>query len=53
MGFDEVVGVWIGKVIEFDLEGVFEFDVEVWVKDMCEKLFVNIVIESYCVELVV
>ena len=52
MGFDEVAGARIGKVIELDLEGVSESDAEARVKDMCEKLLANTVIESYRVELV-
>lgn len=52
MGFDEVQGARIGKVIELDLDGVAEADAEARVKDMCEKLLANTVIESYRVELV-
>ena len=52
MGFDEVAGARIGKVIELDLEGVSKADAEARVKDMCEKLLANTVIESYRVELV-
>lgn len=48
LGFDGVEGVCQGKVIELDLVDGISEDV---VKDMCEKLFVNIVIESYLVEL--
>ena len=48
MGFSGVQGVRQGKVIELDLadgtgEGV--------VRDMCEKLLANTVIESYRIEL--
>jgi len=52
MGFDEVAGARIGKVIELDLDGVSEVDAESRVKDMCEKLLANTVIESYRVELI-
>ena len=52
MGFDEVAGARIGKVIELDLEGVSKADAEARVKDMCEKLLANTVIESYRVELI-
>ena len=52
MGFDEVAGARIGKVIELDLEGVAASAAEARVKDMCEKLLANTVIESYRVELV-
>jgi len=52
MGFNEVSGARIGKVIELDLDGVSAADAEARVKDMCEKLLANTVIESYRVELV-
>ena len=51
MGFDEVAGARIGKVIELDLEGVSEADAEVRVKEMCEKLLANTVIENYAIEI--
>ncbi|MEM9054763.1 MAG: phosphoribosylformylglycinamidine synthase subunit PurS [Pseudomonadota bacterium] len=51
MGFGEVQGARIGKVIELDLEGVAEADAEARVKEMCEKLLANTVIESYRIEL--
>lgn len=51
MGFNEVQGARIGKVIELDLEGLAEADAEARVKDMCEKLLANTVIESYRFEL--
>ena len=50
--FGEVANARIGKVIELDLEGVSEAEAETRVKDMCEKLLANTVIESYRVELV-
>ncbi len=52
MGFDEVQGARIGKVIELDLEGQSAANAEARVKDMCEKLLANTVIESYQIELV-
>jgi len=51
MGFDEVQGARIGKVIELDLNGVDPDQVDARVKDMCEKLLANTVIESYRYEL--
>ncbi|WP_370211819.1 phosphoribosylformylglycinamidine synthase subunit PurS [Roseovarius sp.] len=49
LGFDGVVGVRQGKVIELDLaDGTSEAQV----KDMCEKLLANTVIESYSVEMI-
>ena len=48
LGFDGVEGVRQGKVIELDLaDGASEDQV----KDMCEKLLANTVIESYSIEL--
>ncbi|WP_109464860.1 phosphoribosylformylglycinamidine synthase subunit PurS [Albibacillus kandeliae] len=48
MGFDGVNGVRQGKIIELDLaDGATEAEV----KDMCEKLLANTVIESYAIEI--
>ena len=48
LGFDGVEGVRQGKVIELDLaDGTSESVV----RDMCEKLLANTVIESYRVEM--
>ena len=48
LGFDGVDGVRQGKVIELDLaDGTTEADV----KEMCERLLANTVIESYRVEM--
>ncbi|MEL7040007.1 MAG: phosphoribosylformylglycinamidine synthase subunit PurS [Pseudomonadota bacterium] len=52
MGFEEVASARIGKVIELDLQGLSKADAELRVKDMCEKLLANTVIESYRIELV-
>ena len=48
LGFDGVSGVRQGKVIELDLADGTSEDT---VKDMCEKLLANTVIESYRIEL--
>ena len=48
LGFDGVNGVRQGKVIELDLEANAT---EATVKDMCEKLLANTVIESYQIEM--
>ena len=48
LGFEGVEGVRQGKVIELDLA---DGTPEASVKDMCEKLLANTVIESYRVEL--
>jgi phosphoribosylformylglycinamidine synthase len=48
MGFTGVTGVRQGKVIELDLApNVTEAEV----RDMCEKLLANTVIESYTVDM--
>lgn len=52
MGFSEVDGARIGKVIELDLVGLSEAEAESRVTQMCEQLLANTVIESYSVELV-
>ena len=49
LGFDGVEGVRQGKVIELDLAAGTG---EETVREMCEKLLANTVIESYAVELV-
>ncbi len=52
MGYNEVAAARIGKVIELDLEdGASAADAETRVKEMCEKLLANTVIESYRFEI--
>lgn len=52
MGFAEVGEVRVGKVIELELEdGLDKSAVEARVKDMCEKLLANTVVEKYEVEI--
>lgn len=52
MGYKEVEGARIGKVIELDLDdGLSETDASARVKEMCEKLLANTVIESYRIDL--
>ncbi len=52
MGYKEVESARIGKVIELDLEdGLSEADASARVKEMCEKLLANTVIESYRIDL--
>jgi phosphoribosylformylglycinamidine synthase len=48
LGFDGVDGVRQGKVIELDLAAGTSEDA---IKDMCEKLLANTVIESYKIEI--
>ncbi len=52
MDFNGVEEVRIGKFIEVDLSDVSEADAEAQLKDMCEKLLANTVIEKYSFELV-
>jgi phosphoribosylformylglycinamidine synthase subunit PurS len=54
MGYKEVDAARIGKVIELDLDnGLPRDQAEIRVKEMCEKLLANTVIESYRVEFTV
>lgn len=53
MGYPEVGSARVGKVIELDLTGnPGKAEAEARVKEMCEKLLANTVIESYRIELV-
>ncbi len=49
MGFDEVKDVRIGKVIEIELEDGIA-DAEVRVKQMCEQILSNPVIEKFHIQ---
>ena len=51
LGFSEVTQAYQGKVIELDLVGEDISLAETRVKDMCEKLLANTVIESYRIEI--
>ncbi|MFA5581834.1 MAG: phosphoribosylformylglycinamidine synthase subunit PurS [Paracoccaceae bacterium] len=51
LGFVGVNAVRQGKVIELDLEATDAASAEAAVKDMCERLLANTVIESYTIEL--
>ncbi|OOY06171.1 phosphoribosylformylglycinamidine synthase [Thioclava sp. ES.031] len=51
MGFDGVEGVRQGKVIELDLSATDAASAEAEVKEMCEKLLANTVIEKYTIEI--
>jgi len=52
MGFDQVLGARQGKIIELALKGNDAVAAEAQVKDMCEKLLANTVIENYRFEIV-
>ena len=52
LGWPQVDGVRVGKTIEFDLKDAADkAAAEAQVKDMCEKLLANTVIEKYAVEI--
>lgn len=52
LGFDGVTGVRQGKVIELDLAEHDKAKAEASVREMCEKLLANTVIESYRVDII-
>jgi phosphoribosylformylglycinamidine synthase len=52
MGFAEVKNVKQGKIIELELEEEDKIVVKNRVKDMCQKLLANSVIESFQVEVI-
>jgi len=51
LGFAGVHGARVGKRIEIELDAADAAAAEAQVKDMCEKLLANTVIESYRVEI--
>lgn len=51
LGFGGVEDVRMGKVIELDLAETDETAARARVREMCEKLLANTVIEDYAVEL--
>ena len=51
MGYDTVGAVRQGKLIELELSDTDAHTVQRKVKEMCEKLLANTVIESYTVEI--
>ena len=50
LGFNEVESVRIGKLIDLELKGT-DSEIETRVKEMCDKLLVNKVIEDYSFEI--
>ena len=50
LGFGDVSGVRVGKTIEFDLKATEAAAAAAEVKQMCERLLANTVIEGYRVE---
>ena len=51
LGYKEVQEVCLGKYLEIRLDGVSREEAETRVREMCEKLLANTVIESYSFEL--
>ena len=47
LGYHEVNGVNLGKYIELRLDGLSQTEAEYRVREMCQKLLANPVIESY------
>jgi len=51
LGFKEVADVRVGKYIELKLNDMPKSEAEAHVKEMCEKLLANTVIELYKIEI--
>lgn len=52
LGFGEVAGVRVGKVVDLDLDGLDPAAARARIDQMCGRLLVNPVIEDFSVELV-
>ena len=50
LGWDDVNHVRVGRTIEFDVADTDKAAAEARVRDMCERLLANTVIESYRVD---
>ena len=50
LGWDDVNHVRVGRTIEFDVNDADKAAAEARVRDMCERLLANTVIESYRVD---
>ena len=50
LGFDSVAGVRQGKFLELDLKDADKASAEKTVRNMCERLLANTVIEDYAFE---
>ena len=51
MNFSEVRDVRIGKFMELDIDGKSGKEAEARLKEMCERLLANTVIENYRIEI--
>ncbi len=47
LGYEEVLDVNIGKYLEIKLDSASEEEAEIRVREMCERLLANTVIESF------
>ena len=52
LGFDGIGHVRQGKVFDLEIDGVDKTKAEADLKDMCEKLLANTVIENFTIDLV-
>ena len=51
LGYNEVAGVRAGKVFELDLEAASRAAAELRIREICDKLLANPVIEDYRFEI--
>ena len=51
LGYDNVAGVRIGKYVEVELDASDSAAAQAQLKEMCDKLLANTVIENYRIEL--
>ncbi|VAV89539.1 Phosphoribosylformylglycinamidine synthase, PurS subunit [hydrothermal vent metagenome] len=51
LGFDGYNNIRQGKYFELDIDAASKADAQAKVKDMCEKLLANTVIENYEIEI--
>jgi phosphoribosylformylglycinamidine synthase subunit PurS len=51
MGYSEVKGLRIGKFIEVELVASSKQDAEKRIKEMCEKLLANTIVEDFTVKM--
>jgi phosphoribosylformylglycinamidine synthase PurS subunit len=52
LGFGEVQGLRVGKVLDLELDGVSRDSARRRVEEMCARLLTNPVIEDYTVEMI-
>ena len=52
LGYDEVLDVNSGKYLEIKVDSASKEEAEIRVREMCERLLANTVIESFCFNIV-